>query len=74
MNRGAFAVDKNKYGFHTRAVHAGQQVDPTTGSRAVPIYQTTSYVFEDTQHGADLLACAFRKHLYADDESDHRCF
>jgi O-acetylhomoserine (thiol)-lyase len=42
------------FGFATRALHAGQQPDPATGSRAVPIYQTTSYVFEDTQHAAEL--------------------
>ncbi|MGI9659641.1 MAG: PLP-dependent transferase, partial [Gaiellaceae bacterium] len=35
------------FGFDTRAIHAGQRPDPTTGARAVPIYQTTSYVFED---------------------------
>ncbi len=38
----------------TLAVHGGQEVDPTTGSRAVPIYQTTSYVFKDTDHAANL--------------------
>ncbi len=38
----------------TLAVHAGQEVDPTTGSRAVPIYQTTSYVFQDADHSARL--------------------
>src|SRR5262249_6661197 len=43
-----------RFGFNTRALHAGQQPDPTTGSRAVPIYQTTSYVFEDTEHAAAL--------------------
>lgn len=36
-----------KYNFETLQLHAGQTVDPTTKSRAVPIYQTTSYVFED---------------------------
>lgn len=40
----------------TLAIHAGQQVDPTTKSRAVPIYQTTSYVFNDTEHAANLFA------------------
>jgi O-acetylhomoserine (thiol)-lyase len=40
----------------TLAIHAGQQVDPTTKSRAVPIYQTTSYVFNDTDHAANLFA------------------
>ena len=43
-----------EYGFDTLAVHAGQRVDPVTGSRAMPIHQTTSYVFEDAQHAADL--------------------
>ena len=38
----------------TLAVHAGQQVDPTTGARAVPIYQTTSYVFKNTEHAGNL--------------------
>jgi O-acetylhomoserine (thiol)-lyase len=43
-----------QFGFHTRALHAGQRPDPATGSRAVPIYQTTSYVFEDADHAAAL--------------------
>jgi O-acetylhomoserine (thiol)-lyase len=42
------------FGFDTRQIHAGQRVDATTGARAVPIFQTASYVFEDTQHAADL--------------------
>ena len=42
------------FGFATRALHAGQQPDPDTGARAVPVYQTTSYVFEDTAHAAAL--------------------
>lgn len=42
--------------FETLQVHAGQVVDPTTGSRALPIYQTTSYVFENAEHGANLFA------------------
>lgn len=41
-------------GFETLALHAGQQPDPTTGSRAAPIYQTTSYQFNDTEHAARL--------------------
>ncbi len=43
-------------GIGTLALHAGQQPDPTTGSRAVPIYQTTSYVFKSTEHAANLFA------------------
>lgn len=46
----------SNYKFDTLQVHAGQEVDKTTNSRAVPIYQTTSYVFDDAQHGADLFA------------------
>src|ERR1700688_5282523 len=42
------------FGFATRALHSGQRPDSDTGSRAVPIYQTTSYVFEDTAHAAAL--------------------
>ena len=44
------------FGFDTLAVHAGQRPDPATGARAMPIYQTTSYVFEDTDHAAELFA------------------
>ncbi len=43
-------------GLSTLALHAGQQADPTTGSRAVPIYQTTSYVFKSSEHAANLFA------------------
>src|SRR3954469_9560458 len=42
--------------FETLELHAGQEIDPTTRSRAVPIYQTTSYVFKDSNHGANLFA------------------
>ncbi len=42
--------------FETLQLHAGQEVDPTTGARAVPIYQTTSYVFKNSEHGANLFA------------------
>jgi len=49
----------------TLAVHAGQEeADPATNSRAVPIYQTTSYVFDDTQHAADLFALAKPGNIY----------
>jgi len=44
------------YRFETLQLHAGQEADPTTGSRAVPIYQTTSYVFHSAEHGANLFA------------------
>ncbi|MBL8119236.1 MAG: O-acetylhomoserine aminocarboxypropyltransferase/cysteine synthase [Anaerolineae bacterium] len=48
------AEQKRKFGFETRMLHAGHIPDPITGSRAVPIYQTTSYVFEDTDKAAQL--------------------
>ena len=44
--------ESRKFGFDTRQVHAGQRPDPNTGARAVPIYQTTSYVFEDPESAA----------------------
>jgi len=46
--------EAHAFGFDTCAVHAGQRVDPVTGARAAPIYQTAAYVFEDSQHAADL--------------------
>ena len=45
---------KAKFGFETRAVHAGASPDPATGARNVPIYQTTAYVFDDVDHAAAL--------------------
>ena len=50
--------------FDTIALHGGQQPDPTTGSRAVPIYQTTSYVFKDTDHAAKLFALSEAGNIY----------
>ncbi|CAN5298557.1 MAG: O-acetylhomoserine aminocarboxypropyltransferase/cysteine synthase family protein [Acidimicrobiia bacterium] len=49
-------MEDRRFGFDTRAIHAGQRPDPETGARAMPIYATTSYVFEDAQHAADLFA------------------
>ncbi len=57
-------VIEKTLGFETRALHAGQTPDPTTGSRAVPIYQTTSYVFEDTEHAADLFGLRALGNIY----------
>ncbi len=48
--------EPNQHRPATLSVHAGQTADPTTGSRAVPIYQTSSYVFENTEHAASLFA------------------
>jgi O-acetylhomoserine (thiol)-lyase len=49
-------MSEYEFGFDTRAIHAGQRPDPETGARAMPIYATTSYVFEDAQQAADLFA------------------
>jgi O-acetylhomoserine (thiol)-lyase len=49
-------LDESKLGFDTLAVHGGQVPDPTTTSRAVPIYQTSSYVFHNTEHAANLFS------------------
>lgn len=50
--------------FDTLTVHGGQEADPTTGSRAVPIYQTTAYVFRDTEHAASLFALQENGNIY----------
>jgi O-acetylhomoserine (thiol)-lyase len=52
------------WGFETRQIHAGQEPDSATNARAVPIYQTTSYTFRDTQHAADLFALAEVGNIY----------
>src|SRR3954454_992735 len=49
-------VQERQFRFETRQLHSGQIADPTTNARAVPIYQTTSYVFDDTAHAARLFA------------------
>ena len=51
-------------GFETRQIHAGTAPDPTTGARAVPIYQTTSYAFRDTEHAAALFGLAEAGNIY----------
>lgn len=58
-------MSKRKLGFSTLQVHGGQQSDSTTGARAVPIYQTTSYCFESVNHGADLFALKTEGHIYS---------
>ncbi|HET7889862.1 MAG TPA: PLP-dependent transferase, partial [Bradyrhizobium sp.] len=50
--------------FETLSLHAGQRVDPVTGARAVPIYQTTSYVFQDSDHAAALFNLERAGHIY----------
>ena len=49
-------MSEKSYGLSTLSLHAGQRADPTTGSRAVPLYQTTSYVFRNSEHAANLFA------------------
>ena len=61
---GRISVSKRQPGLDTIVLHAGQEPDPTTGSRAVPIYQTTSYVFRDTDHAADLFALKELGNIY----------
>ncbi len=53
-----------EWGFETRQIHAGQEPDSATGARAVPIYQTTAYVFRDTDHAANLFALAEIGNIY----------
>ena len=51
--------------FATLSLHAGQQPDPATGARAVPIYQTTSFVFDDTDHAASLFNLERAGYIYS---------
>src|SRR5919201_890180 len=54
-----------EFGIETLAVHAGQRPDPVTGARAVPVYQTSAYVFEDTEHAANLFALQRFGNIYS---------
>ncbi|MDO9380985.1 MAG: bifunctional o-acetylhomoserine/o-acetylserine sulfhydrylase [Nocardioidaceae bacterium] len=54
----------DSWSFETKQIHAGQTPDPTTGARALPIYQTTSYAFRDTQHAADLFGLVEPGNIY----------
>lgn len=58
-------MSERKLGFSTLQIHGGQQVDSTTGARAIPIYQTTSYCFQSVEHGADLFALKTKGHIYS---------
>lgn len=58
-------MTKNGPGFATLAIHAGAQPDPATGARATPIYQTTSFVFEDADHAASLFGLQAFGNIYA---------
>jgi O-acetylhomoserine (thiol)-lyase len=57
-------IQERKLGFATRQLHAGYSPDPTTGSRAVPLYQTTSYQFRNTEHAANLFALKELGNIY----------
>ena len=54
----------SNYSFETLQIHAGQQPDPTTGARALPLYQTTAYQFRDTQHAANLFGLVELGNIY----------
>ncbi|MFD9896044.1 bifunctional o-acetylhomoserine/o-acetylserine sulfhydrylase [Amycolatopsis sp. NPDC059027] len=60
----ADASETAAWSFETKQIHAGAVPDPATGARATPIYQTTSYVFRDSQHGADLFSLAEAGNIY----------
>lgn len=62
--RGEIKMTEKKLGFDTLQIHAGQEPDPATGSRAVPIYQTTSFVFNDVEHAANLFALKESGNIY----------
>ncbi|MFC4333539.1 bifunctional o-acetylhomoserine/o-acetylserine sulfhydrylase [Streptomyces andamanensis] len=57
-------LDTSAWSFETKQIHAGAAPDPTTGARATPVYQTTSFVFRDTQHAADLFSLAEPGNIY----------
>lgn len=58
------SANEQPWSFETQQIHSGAEPDPTTNARATPIYQTTSYVFRDTQHGADLFSLAEPGNIY----------
>ena len=58
-------AEPNFLNFDTLSLHAGQQPDPATGARAVPIYQTTSFVFDDTDHAAALFNLERPGYIYS---------
>src|SRR5256885_16749685 len=64
LARGPAMTDRTP-GFNTLAIHAGAQPDPTTGARATPIYQTTSFVFEDVDHAASLFGLQTFGNIYS---------
>ena len=65
MNEDSPTLPERSWGFRTRAIHAGARPEPVTGARAVPVFQTTSYVFEDTADAADLFALQKYGNIYS---------
>ena len=65
MKNAGVTSNEKRFGFDTMAVHAGQRPDPVTGSRAVPIYQTSAYIFEDSDHAANLFALQRFGNIYS---------
>jgi len=57
--------EDRQFGFRTRALHAGSPPDPTTGARALPVYMTTSFVFDSTEHAAELFALRTYGNIYS---------
>ena len=58
-------TDPKTYSFNTKTLHSGHQPDKNFGSRAVPIYQTTSYLFQDADHAAALFNLEEGGHIYS---------
>lgn len=63
-NENGHSNEERQWSYNTLALHAGYEPDPATGSRAVPIYQTTSYQFRDTEHAANLFALQEPGNIY----------
>src|SRR3954447_19611670 len=62
---GSVPEGPRQFGFDTRSIHAGQRPDPYTGARAMPIYQTTSFVFESPDHAASLFELQEYGNIYS---------
>src|SRR5512141_663718 len=58
------SAQSRKYGFATRQLHSGYSPDPTTGSRGIPVYRTTSYLFKSAEHAANLFALKELGNIY----------
>ena len=65
MNKRQDFKEQKEFGIETLAVHAGAQPDPTTGARSTPIFQTTSFVFDDTEHAAELFNLQTFGYIYS---------